>query len=170
MKVSSDNNTSQHYKTSSNSSQDASLISGLIKLKSKHIIKSFDSRGGHASSSNKSGNVPSYGGAGTGSGGAGHKRYKSSAGSSNCHSSFSNERSKFTRIFGNILYHQIQDGSPTNAIFLPLNGLIMTFDCRKIIRRGSAKYICLLRQSSRHERGERKRGRRCNFRGSKYAF
>lgn len=116
-----------HYKTSSNSSshEAASLGYGTLgalgggastfsvhsKLKTKHVIKSFDSRGGPphaavgggASSSNKSVNVQSFGGAahatmGGGSGaGAGmgtHKRYKSSAGSSNCHSSFSNERSK----------------------------------------------------------------------------
>ena len=131
MKVNSgtnNNNTSQHYKTSSNSSShDASLITGLhgiggnstisgfAKMKSKHIIKSFDSRGGPpnagtgaggASSSNKSANVQSFGGGGHGTTGGGsgagaglgaHKRYKSSAGSSNCHSSFSNERSKWVK-------------------------------------------------------------------------
>lgn len=89
-------NASHHYKTSTNSSHEP-LSKGLKKPQSsKQLITSFDSRGGHASSSNKSGNVQ----AGTNGGGSTtgpnniQKLYKSSATSSNCHSSFSNERSK----------------------------------------------------------------------------
>jgi hypothetical protein len=92
----SEKNASHHYKTSSNSSHEP-LSKGLVKPQSsKQLIKSFDSRGGHASSSNKSANVQAgtnAGGSTTGANGI-QKRYKSSATSSNCHSSFSNERSK----------------------------------------------------------------------------
>lgn len=116
------NHPASHFQTSATDSAalaTASFLQGLSnQLMSKHIIKSFDSRGtGGAGGSSSSNHVKSFarsGGAATGKSnkqaasseagqGPGHKRYKSSAGSSLCHSSFSNERSKYAYL--NLINH-----------------------------------------------------------------
>ena len=158
MKVTIDN--TFHYKTSSNSSSHEATTPPFTtvltsnKLKAKSIIKSFDSRGGlHAagagSSSNKSGNggtggaIKSIGGGIINIGGANvggpnsiigsHKRYKSSAGSSNCHSSFSNDRSKY-RIW-------------RTSIYLYIHKLLTLYRKNSTRRDTRLQHICLVRQS-----------------------